>query len=361
MFGVVESWWRSKDQEGLYELRRQLSRDGVMNGENHKEGVQDTGHGCGKPLAMAPSGLSKGIGGAMGGGMAGAMMGELSSALGSGGEQGGFASESESGLGKFAEEAIGGGALGGLVGALAGGVGGSLLSGFSPEETQTYSNQGYTPQGSYQQEYTEVAHQGNQYAQARYTETALPGGGTETDYQRYEQRESGYGSGFEQRTETRPMFGGGYEEINERVYERAGGEVERETWREGRTADGRYFEEPPHQQYGRYGQQEERFVESGPGDRGFGGAGVSGIIGGVVGAFGGGEYGGGNEAGWGEREREEAREEEREEREEEREEEYREEYREEEREEEYREEEREEEYREEEYREESQEGSGWFN
>ncbi|KAG0651633.1 hypothetical protein D0Z07_2128 [Hyphodiscus hymeniophilus] len=243
MFGVVEGWWRSKEQQEQYELRRQLSRDGVMNGENHKEGVQDTGHGCGKPLGMASSGLSKGVGGA-GSGVAGAMMGELSSALGSGGQQ--YGGQSNSGLGKFAEEAVGGGALGGIVGALAGGVGGSLLSGFGGEETKAYTNQGYTPQGNYQQNYTEVAHQGNEYAQAQYSETVLPGGGRQTDYQRYQQQESGYGAGFEQRTETRPTYGGGYEQTNERIYERPGGDVETETWREGRTSDGRRYHEAEH-------------------------------------------------------------------------------------------------------------------
>ena len=245
MFGIVEGWWRSKDQQEQYELRRQLSRDGVMNGENHKEGVQDTGHGCGKPIGMANSGLSKGVGGGAGSGVAGAVMGELSSALGSG-DQGGYGGLSNSGLGKFAEEAVGGGAFGGIVGALAGGVGGSLLSGFGGEETKSYANQGYTPQGNYQQNYTEVSHEGNQYAQAQYSETALPGGGRQTDYQRYQQQESGYGAGFEQRTETRPTYGGGYEQTNERIYERPGGEIETETWREGRTADGRHYHEAEH-------------------------------------------------------------------------------------------------------------------
>ena len=244
MFGVVDSWWRSKDQQEQYELRRQLSRDGVMNGENHKEGVHDTGHGCGKPLGMVNSGLSKGLGGGNGSGI-GAMVGEVSSVLGSGG-QGDFGGQSNTGMARFAEDAIGGGALGGIVGALAGGVGGSLLSGFGGEETKAYANQGYTPQGNYQQNYTEVAHRGGQYAQAQYSETILPGGGQQTDYQRYQQQGSGYGAGFEQRTETRPTYGGGYEQTNERIYERPGGEVETETWREGQTADGRHYHEAEH-------------------------------------------------------------------------------------------------------------------
>jgi hypothetical protein len=251
MFGVVEAWWRSQDPQEQQELRRQLSRDGVMNSDNHKEGVHDTGHGCGKPLGMAKS-----SGGASST-AAGALMGGLSSALGSssgggglGGFGPGFGGGDTSGIGKFAEEAVGGGALGGLVGVLAGGVGGSLLSGAFGEskkpQTNTYASQGYTPQGGYQQNYTEVAHGGNQYAQAQYSETQLPGGGRETDYQRFQQTAGGYGAGFEQRTETRPTYGGGFEQTNERIYERPSGQIETETWREGQTADGHHYHEAEH-------------------------------------------------------------------------------------------------------------------
>ena len=238
MFGVVEQWWRSAN---LDELRRKLSREGVQNMENHLEGVHDTGHGCGKPLGMAKNvgGPSSPIGQAASG-----LMGALTGAAGQGG--------GASGIGKFAEEAVGGGALGGLVGALAGGVGGSLLSGAfgssssnssgrQDPETRSFASSGRTQQGGYQQSYTELGRSGDQYAQAQYSETQLPGGGRETDYQRFQQQ-SEYGSGFEERTEQRPTHGGGYEQTTERVYQTPG-EVETETWREGRTADGRHYHE----------------------------------------------------------------------------------------------------------------------
>ena len=225
MFGVVEQWWRSKDRNEQQELRRQLSRDGVINGENHKEGVHDSGHGCGQPLGMAK------ISGAPSNPAASAVLGGLQSAFG------GNSSGNSSGLGKFAEEAVGGGALGGLVGAL----GGSLLGAFSGEK-KAFSSEGYTPQGGHQQQYTEVAHQGNQYAQAQFSETKLPGGGRQADFRQYEQQ-GRFGTGFEERIEQRPTYGGGYEQTNERRFEEPDGRVETETWREGRTADGRHYHE----------------------------------------------------------------------------------------------------------------------
>ena len=47
MFGVVEQWWSEKDEEEREILRDQLSRDGVEQGRNHKEGVHAPGDGCG--------------------------------------------------------------------------------------------------------------------------------------------------------------------------------------------------------------------------------------------------------------------------------------------------------------------------
>jgi hypothetical protein len=250
MFGVVEQWWQSQDRREQNGLQRQLSRDGVMNGENHKEGVHDSGHGCGKPLQMQKNAP----GGSAAGGLAAAgIMGELSSALGGGSGSGGFGGTGYGGnsgsdeFGKFAAEAAGGGALGGLVGALAGGVGGGLLSGaFGGGETETSSSQRYTSDGGYQQEYTEVAHGGSQYGQAQYSETQYSGGRQETDYQRYQQS-GDQGVGFQQHTETRPTLGGGYEESVQRTYERPDG-VETETWREGRTSEGRHYEAEHHRQ-----------------------------------------------------------------------------------------------------------------
>ncbi|KHN98916.1 NIMA-interacting protein TinC [Metarhizium album ARSEF 1941] len=46
MFSEVKSWWHElQGEQNSY--RQKLSRDGVMRGENHKEGVDDTGHGHG--------------------------------------------------------------------------------------------------------------------------------------------------------------------------------------------------------------------------------------------------------------------------------------------------------------------------
>jgi hypothetical protein len=108
MFSTVEKWWNEKGSEAQDSLREQLSRDGVFEGKNHKEGVQDCGHGCGKPLALPK--VSNNSGG-----------------------------ESQSnGLEGIASQALGGGALGGLVGGLVGGMGSMILNDAngrqSPEE-----------------------------------------------------------------------------------------------------------------------------------------------------------------------------------------------------------------------------------
>ncbi|KAH7319130.1 heterokaryon incompatibility protein Het-C-domain-containing protein [Rhexocercosporidium sp. MPI-PUGE-AT-0058] len=283
MFQVVEQWWQS---QGRYQdrLRSQLSRDGVMNGENHKPGVQDSGHGCCKPLGMAKS-----SGGASGT-AAGGLMGGIQSALSGGGSGG---------------EAAGGGALGGLVGALAGGLGGSLLSGAfggsDEPETKQYQQQGYNSSGDYQQTTTEYGRSGNQYAQAEYTQTQRHDGGRQTEYQRYEQDSQG-GSRFEQRREDRPQ-GGSYEHSERQEYGRGGGGYQASARQE--YGGGRGYEEPAQQQYGgqggyggggyqepprqQYGQpQREEYGSA----RGYGEQP---------------QYGGGNEAGWGQPERRNSR------------------------------------------------------
>ncbi|KAF8860084.1 Het-C-domain-containing protein [Acephala macrosclerotiorum] len=244
MFGVVEQWWRGKSQYEQDSLRRQLSREGVQNGENHKEGVHDTGHGCGKPLGMAKSagGAGNTAAGALMGGLSSALSGGSSSGGGFGGQSGGYGGASSPGISKFAEEAVGGGALGSIVGGLAGVVGGGLLSGAfgGPEkpETKTYGSQGYTQGGGYQQNYTEVGHSGDQYAQAQVSQTQYPGGGRQTDYQRYEQSNTGGGGyGFEERVQTQPIYGGGYEQTTERITQRPGYEAETETWRQHKKSD----------------------------------------------------------------------------------------------------------------------------
>lgn len=103
MFSTVEQWWREKSERERDGLRDQLSREGVRQGRNHKEGVEDCGHGCGKPLAL-PKMHGKPTGGS-----------------------GSYQQSSDNGLGKIAAQAVGGGALGGLVGGLVGSVGSMVL------------------------------------------------------------------------------------------------------------------------------------------------------------------------------------------------------------------------------------------
>ena len=109
MFGTVEKWWSEKSDRERRSLREQLSREGVLHGKNHKEGVHDTGHGCGKPISL-PNQQGK------------------SSSGGSGhGNSGGGHKTDTSGIEKAASKAAGGGALGGLVGGLVGGIGSMVM------------------------------------------------------------------------------------------------------------------------------------------------------------------------------------------------------------------------------------------
>jgi len=224
MFGVVQQWWGSKDEQERRILRDQLSRDGVEKGRNHKEGVHDTGHGCGKPLGM-PTTKTANSSGALGGLAGGAILGQIGSALagesrydagysGSTQSGGGGGGGGTSGIGKFAEAAVGGGAVGGIVGGLAGAIGGDLLGeafGGSKSEKKTYQSQKFEEDGSYTQSVTETGyrpqHGGNQpaYGQAEYSQTNFSGGGQRQEYQ---YGRTGYGERITQ--ESRPTYGGGY-------------------------------------------------------------------------------------------------------------------------------------------------------
>ncbi|PBP25884.1 heterokaryon incompatibility protein Het-C [Diplocarpon rosae] len=277
MFHVVEQWWQSQGSRGQDELREKLSRRGVQDGENHKPGVQDSGHGCCKPLGMAKS-----SGGASNT-AAGGLLSGLETAFGknsSGGSSGGYGGQNKvnQGISDFASEAAGGGALGGLVGALAGGVGGSLLSGAfggrgdddddDKPKVKKYSQQGYNSSGEYQQTTAEYGRSGNNYAQAEYTQTQRQDGGRRTEYQRFEQNDDGQASRFEQRREERPNSGGGFEQTERQEYNIPGGfggggyqEPPRQEFAGGsggygeppRQEFGGGYGEPPRQEYGQRG------------------------------------------------------------------------------------------------------------
>lgn len=124
MFRVMEEWWGGKDDREKDTLRKQLSRDGVLKGHNHKEGVHDSGHGCGKPISLpkasgsAPTGASSVLSG-------------LSKVLGdsSGSDKSKMKSPDTGGIEKFAGEAAGSGVVGGLMSGLVSGAGSDVLGG----------------------------------------------------------------------------------------------------------------------------------------------------------------------------------------------------------------------------------------
>ncbi|KAL4743086.1 heterokaryon incompatibility protein Het-C-domain-containing protein [Aspergillus similis] len=117
MFETVQKWWEEKSEREIRSLREQLSREGVQEGRNHKEGVHDSGHGCGKPLSLHKGPQSSGQG-----------------------------RRPEVGrIEKIASEAAGGGALGGLVGGLVSGVSSMLLNESGGKSRVEYSYQKHGP------------------------------------------------------------------------------------------------------------------------------------------------------------------------------------------------------------------------
>ncbi|KAL9597542.1 MAG: hypothetical protein Q9179_004229 [Wetmoreana sp. 5 TL-2023] len=282
MFGVVQQWWGSKDERERQIMRDQLSRYGVEQGRNHKPGVQDSGHGCGKPLGM-PTMKTAQSSGAIGGLAAGGVLGEITSALaGESKYDSGYTGErlpsqnsgggASSGIGKFAGEAVGGGAIGGIVGGIVGGVGGDLLGdafGGSKAQKQTYSKQRYGDDGSYTQSVTETGYSHAQYGseqqrygQAEYSQTSYSGGGQRQEYQRYQQDDrsgvSGYGAYGEQIIrESRPTYEGGYEQRTETRFEGPAGDWQSEIRKEGRDEEGEYYRTTEHHGGNKYGSDSD--------------------------------------------------------------------------------------------------------
>ncbi|KXG51916.1 Heterokaryon incompatibility Het-C [Penicillium griseofulvum] len=182
MFSTVEKWWSEKDDEERDILREQLSRDGVLEGRNHKDGVQDCGHGCGKPIALPKS-------------------------HGSSGEGQGSGGSGKSDIENLASEALGGGAFGGILGGLVGGMGSMLLndSGSKPGRDSP-EPQNYDSGNSYQSR--------PQYESQQYGGDSRPSGYGQPSEPSY----GGYGQPPVHREEYRPRPGG-YEYQSETVYE----------------------------------------------------------------------------------------------------------------------------------------------
>ncbi|RMZ87806.1 hypothetical protein DV736_g4961, partial [Chaetothyriales sp. CBS 134916] len=132
LFGVVEKWWREKSDQEKDGLRQQLSRRGVEEGQNHKPGVVDHGHGSGKPLAMTnwnpSSGSNYPVAQAIG------AIGNTINELANDGRP--AAGHQQDQIGKLANDAVGGGLLGGIIGGVASAVNADMF-GSGVDETET--------------------------------------------------------------------------------------------------------------------------------------------------------------------------------------------------------------------------------
>jgi hypothetical protein len=246
IFDSVREWWEDMDEGQRDEYRRKLSREGVENGENHREGQHDSGHGCGGKLKMrknykneAPQTMEDRV------------AGMAADAIIGGVKQGFQGVVQDVAAGAGSQES---GGLGGFISSVAGGI----LGGFGEEEKETYSSGRPTDDGGYTQTTTEYGRSGDRYGQAQYTETQYGSGGGRSEYRRYEEREdeSGRGQGYgytEERTETRYGGSGGYRrEEEETTTTSYGGYGRRE---EETPSYGRREEETP--SYGGYGRREE--------------------------------------------------------------------------------------------------------
>ncbi|EON98353.1 putative nima-interacting protein [Phaeoacremonium minimum UCRPA7] len=314
MFRSVEEWWQNMGEDQKSDYRRKLSRNGVQRGENHKEGVYDTGHGHGcsgklhmhKQFGGGENTLEDKIAGAAAGAIMEGVTGGISSIVS---EQTG-GSVSLPSYKKPQEEQKSGGFLGGVA---------SLLGdAFKKDETETFQSR---PQrqddGGYSQTTTQYGHgqdtSGSRYGQAEYTKTDYDDGRQTTDYKRYEQDEDRRGHqsggfGYEERHETRPAHGGGYEERVEKRWEGGGGNEYRREEETNSYGGGRRQEESygggrrQEESYGG-GRREEESYGGGFGGGHHGGRREEESFGGGGGGFGGHRDGRREEeqSGWGER------------------------------------------------------------
>lgn len=198
MFGVVEKWWRDKDEREKNALRQQLSRRGVESGDNHKKGVIDHGHGSARPKGQrfGIAGVTGGSGGSGGSSypISGAVGAIENLVEGGQGRPQGYSGRQSGGnqmadkIGQSAGEAVGGGFLGSIVGGLASAVGADMLGGGLEKNKQTYKKESTDYSGRHTETYTQVGQSGDRYGQAQYSRTDEPSGGRTEQYSRYEQR-----------------------------------------------------------------------------------------------------------------------------------------------------------------------------
>lgn len=213
----VKDWWNQMGDQQREDYRRKLTREGVKNGENHKEGVHDTGHGhgCSGKLEMrklyggGPETLEDKIAGAAADAILKGATGAISGMV----EQNTGYKMPSSSRKEDKDE-------GGLSGFL--NQAGSILGGaFSGDDTKKQTSSRREDDGSYTRTEVEYGRQGDRYGQAQYSQTQRPDGSHQEEYRRYEQQDSSDGRhaggyGYEERTETHQTYSGGYEQRTER-------------------------------------------------------------------------------------------------------------------------------------------------
>lgn len=195
MFREVEKWWGEKDERERENLRRSLSRDGVQHFKNHKEGVHDKGHGCGKPLGL-PTSETYGSSGATGGKSsdAGNLLGGIASALGnssqgSGGSGNYGGSKKQDVIGEKVSEAVGGGAIGSIVGGFASNILGNAAAASKTKVHHSYDDDEDSTNNS--------GNQSSGYKQggSSYNSNQQSGGYGQGSSYGSNQQSSGYGQG----------------------------------------------------------------------------------------------------------------------------------------------------------------------
>ena len=195
MFREVEKWWNDMGDRERDSLRRSLSRDGVQHFKNHKQGVKDKGHGCGKPLGL-PTRDTYESSGATGGKSsdAGALLGGIASALGnssggSGNSGGGFNSKQQEQISDKVSEAVGGGAIGSIVGGFASNILGNAAKTAEKNSSSNYGQQSSYNSGHQSSNSYSSNQQSTGYGQGNSYNSGNQGGGSYGSHQ----QSSGYG------------------------------------------------------------------------------------------------------------------------------------------------------------------------
>jgi hypothetical protein len=210
MFREVEKWWRDMGDRERDNLRRCLSRDGVQQFKNHKEGVKDKGHGCGKPLGL-PTRDTYESSGATGGKSsdAGALLGGIASALGnasggsgsSGNYGGGFNPKQQDNISDKVSEAVGGGAIGSIVGGFA-----SNILGNAAKNSDKKSSGNYGQESSYNSGQQSSNSYGSNQQSSGYGQQSSYNSSNQSSSYSSNQQSSGYG----QDTSSSSYQSGGY-------------------------------------------------------------------------------------------------------------------------------------------------------